>query len=45
MAKLTKRLGRGFWDIEYKGMHFKRKVIRQIKGNFVIINGEKIKVN
>lgn len=44
MVKLINRLGGGFWTVSHNGKTLKRKVIRQIKGNYVIINGKKLKV-
>jgi len=44
MAKLKERLGKGFWTVESNGTTYKRKVERTVKGNFVIINGRKVRV-
>ena len=44
-----KRLGRGKWEIKYKGKKYKRKIQRKIKNGrierSVKINGKNIKVN
>ena len=48
MARLTKRLGKGYWNVSHKGTTYKRKVNRAVVGSNIVrsvkIKGKKVSV-